>query len=210
MYLGGLCFITDRKICKLSCEEMALKVLNSGAKWIQYRDKERSRREVYGEALKLRRLTEDFKAVLVVNDHADIALAVDAEGVHLGQEDLPLKEARKIMGTDKIIGISTHSLEEAVKAEEDGADYIGFGPIFHTTTKDAGRPRGTDLLREIKRQIKIPVVAIGGINIENVRSVLEAGADAVAVASAILGKDIEKNVKLFLKIIGSPFFSSSV
>ena len=201
MYLGGLCFITDRKACKLSCEEMTLKVLIAGVKWVQYRDKEKSRREIYEEAIRLRKLTKDFNAVFIVDDYADIALAVDADGVHLGQDDLPIEEARKIMGNNKIIGISTHSLEQAKEAEKGGADYIGFGPVFRTTTKDAGMPKGTDMLKEIKRQVHLPVVAIGGINIENIRSVLDTGVDAVAVASAILKGNILKNTRRFMDII---------
>ena len=203
MYLGGLCFITDRKACKLSCEEMTLKVLRAGLKWVQYRDKEKSRREIYEEAIRLRKLTKDFNAVLIVNDYADIALAVDADGVHLGQDDLPVREAREIMWRDKIIGISTHSLEQAKEAEKGGADYIGFGPVFRTTTKDAGIPKGTDMLKEIKRQVHLPVVAIGGINIENIRSVLDTGVDAVAVASAILKGNILKNTRRFMEIISN-------
>ena len=201
MYLGGLCFITDRKACKLSCEEMTLKVLRAGLKWVQYRDKEKSRREIYEEAIRLRKLTKDFNAVLIVNDYADIALAVDADGVHLGQDDLPIRETRKIMGSNKIIGISTHSLEQAKEAEKDGADYIGFGPVFHTVTKDVGSPKGTDMLQEIKRHVQIPVIAIGGINLENIKSVLDTGVDAVAVASAILSGDIIENTTRFMDII---------
>jgi thiamine-phosphate diphosphorylase len=146
-------------------------------------------------------IAKKFDATLIVNDHPDIALAADADGVHLGQDDLPVKEARKIMGKNRIIGISTHTVEQARDADRDGADYIGFGPVFHTTTKDAGRPKGIEMLREIKRQVRIPVVAIGGITTENIRPVLEAGADAVAVASAMLRGDIEENTKRFLEII---------
>lgn len=207
MYLGGLCFITDRKACKLSCEEMTLQALKAGVRWVQYREKKRSRREIYEESVMLRRLTEDFKAVFIVNDHPDIALSVDANGVHLGQDDLPVKEARKIMGKDKIIGISTHSIEEAMDAEKDGADYIGFGPVFHTSTKDAGTPKGLDMLVEIKQKVHIPVVAIGGINLENIRLVLDTGVDAVAVASAILSGNIEHNTMIFLEIITSSSLS---
>jgi thiamine-phosphate pyrophosphorylase len=203
MYLAGLCFITDSSICNLSYENMALNALQAGLKWLQYRDKERSRREVYEEAVRLRGITKDFNAVFLVNDHTDIAIAVNADGVHLGQDDLPLKEARKIMGRKRIIGVSTHTVEQAVDAEKDGADYIGFGPVFHTTTKDAGSPKGIDMLHEIKRKVRIPVVAIGGINLENVRSVLDAEADAIAVASAILSGDIGDNTKRFLNIIES-------
>lgn len=174
-------------------------VLRAGVKWIQYREKNNPRRDIYKEAVILRRLAEEFNATFIVNDHADIALAVNADGVHLGQEDLPVKEARKILGKEKIIGISTHSIEQAVDAEAGGADYIGFGPIFHTKTKDAGEPKGIAALREIKRHVKIPVVAIGGINTENLESVLDSGADAVAAASAILSGDISDNIAIFLK-----------
>lgn len=205
MYLAGLCFITDSSICGLSYEDMVLNTLQAGLKWVQYRDKNKSRREVYEEAVRLRGITKEFNAVFLVNDHADIAIAVNADGVHLGQDDLPLKESRKIMGREKIIGISTHTVEQAIEAEKDGADYIGFGPVFHTTTKDAGSPKGIDMLHEIKNQVHIPVVAIGGINLENMRSVLESGADAVAVASAILSGDIGDNTKRFLDIIESHY-----
>jgi thiamine-phosphate pyrophosphorylase len=151
MYLGGLCFITDRSISDLSIEVMSREVLKKGVKWIQYREKSESRDEMYGISVRLRKLTKDHQAVFIVNDYADIALSVEADGVHLGQDDLPIREARKIMGEKKIIGISTHTVEQARVAEADGADYIGFGPVFHTTTKeDAGRPKGTDMLREIE------------------------------------------------------------
>jgi thiamine-phosphate pyrophosphorylase len=200
MYLGGLCCITDQSIAQLSFEDMALRALQAGIGWLQYRDKESSRRLIYEEAVNLRKITRDFNAVLIVNDHADIAYAVDADGVHLGQNDLPLHEARKIM-KQKIIGISTHSMEQAREAEKGGADYIGFGPVFPTATKDAGAPKGLDMLREIRREITIPVVAIGGITSGNVRSVLEAGADAVAVASALLKGNIGDNTKIFIDII---------
>ena len=201
MYAGGLCFITGRETDTLSFEEMTFRALQAGVKWVQYRDKERSRREIYQESIRLMGIAKKFGAALIVNDHPDIALAADADGVHLGQDDLPVKEARKIMGKNRIIGISTHTVEQARDAGRDGADYIGFGPVFHTTTKDAGRPMGIEMLREIKRQVQIPVIAIGGINAENIRLVLETGVDAVAVSSAILRGDIEENTKRFLEII---------
>jgi thiamine-phosphate pyrophosphorylase len=201
MYLNGLCFITEILSTKLTIEEITEHSLRSGVKWIQYRDKNSSRIEIYEHALKLRKLTNEFKTVFIVNDHVDIALAVQADGVHLGQEDLPLQEARKILTSKKIIGISTHSLEQAINAEKQGADYIGFGPIFHTKTKDAGEPKGTQMLKEVKQIIKIPVVAIGGINVDNLNSVLDSGADAVAVASAITNGDISQNISEFFKIL---------
>lgn len=201
MYLSGFCFITDPKASNLSFEDMTIRVLKGDVKWVQHRDKVKSRRKIYEEAIRLRSLTKDFKAVFIVNDYVDIAFCVNADGVHLGQDDLPLKEARRILGKKKIIGISTHNLEQAIKAERDGADYIGFGPVFRTITKDAGEPKGTDMLREVKTKVKIPVVAIGGINLKNISSVLSTGIDAVAVASAILAGDIEENVRRFIDII---------
>jgi thiamine-phosphate pyrophosphorylase len=201
MYLSGFCFITDPKASNLSFEDMTIKVLKGGVKWVQHRDKVRSKREIYEEAVKLRSLTKDFKALFIVNDYVDIAFCVNADGVHLGQDDLPLKEARRILGKKKIIGISTHNLGQAIEAERDGADYIGFGPVFRTITKDAGEPKGSDMLREVKTKVKIPVVAIGGINLKNIRLVLDTGIDAVAVASAILAGDIEENVRRFVDII---------
>ncbi len=121
-----------------------------------------------------------------MNDHADIAAAVEADGVHLGQDDLPIEAARTIVGRESIIGISTHGREQAIDAEQAGADYIGFGPVFETGTKDAGRTQGVDMIRTIKGVVSIPVVAIGGINHGNVRDVMAAGADAAAVISAVL------------------------
>ena len=201
MYLNGLCFITGRKESCLTLKEIVTIVLSTGVRWIQYREKDKSRRDIYRGALMLRELTDKFRASLIVNDYADIAIAVNADGVHLGQDDLPLKEARKILGKEKIIGISTHSIEQAIEAEQGGASYIGFGPIFHTKTKDAGEPKGIEILREVKRHIKIPVIAIGGISAENLESVIDAGADAVAVSSAIIQGDIAENIIRFLHIL---------
>ena len=204
MYLNGLCFITGRKESCLTLKEIVTIVLSSGVRWIQYREKDKSRRDIYREAFILRKLTNEFGAVFIVNDYTDIVLAVNADGVHLGQKDLPLKEARKILGKGKIIGVSTHCAEEAIAAETGGADYIGFGPIFHTETKDAGKPKGITSLREIKKLIKIPVIAIGGINTENLESVIDAGADAVAVSSAIIHGDIADNAISLLNILKKP------
>ncbi len=156
-----------------------------------------SKKAIFDEADIIRKLTLKHKVTFIVNDFIDIAMAVNADGVHLGQEDMPVKEARKIMGRNKIIGISTHNLKQAVDAQESGADYIGFGPMFHTGTKDAGHPKGTKKLREIKKYVKVPIVAIGGITWENVSEVLEAGADAVAVVSGILSGSIRKNTGKF-------------
>ncbi len=194
LYFGGICFITERTISSLSVEDQVKTVLDGGIGFIQYREKELSRREIFFHAEMLRKITEEYGAVFIVNDHCDIALAVDAEGVHLGQDDLPLRDARRIMG-DRIIGISTHDPAQAEEASEGGADYIGFGPVYHTTTKNAGAPRGSRMIREIRGRVKCPIVAIGGIGEGDLPEVFDAGANAVAVASALLrAADIKTDI----------------
>ncbi|MEF9476199.1 MAG: thiamine phosphate synthase [Candidatus Mariimomonas ferrooxydans] len=196
-----LYLITDRTISGLSHSEIARQAVTAGVRTIQLREKNMSGRDLYQEAVFLRSLTLRHRATLIINDYVDIALAVNADGIHLGQDDMPVKEARKILGESKIIGISTHSLKQALRARKAGADYIGFGPIFHTATKNAGVPKGINSLTEIKRHIKIPVVAVGGINIENAPDVLKAGADTIAVASGILSGNIRENVKKILQVL---------
>lgn len=202
MYFGGICFITDRTYSSLPVYEMTDVVLRAGVKFVQYREKNMTRRQIYEEALILRELTGRHGAILIINDHADIALAVDADGVHLGQEDLPLKEARKIMGK-KIVGVSTHDPEQAQEAERGGADYIGFGPVFETGTKDAGRPKGVEALRLTAELVRIPVVAIGGINMDNIESVFRAGASAAAMAGALCKGDISANAEKIVRLLTS-------
>lgn len=202
MYLGGICFITDSTFADISLIEATTSVLKAGITCIQYREKGKTRRDICEEASTMKSLVRSARAILIVNDYPDIALAVDADGVHLGQNDLPIQEARRIMG-NKIVGISTHTLAQAQEAEACGADYIGFGPIFRTTTKDAGEPVGLDSLRIIKRSVHIPVVAIGGIKLENISSVLEAGSDAVAVASAFYTGNVQGDAEKFLRFIRS-------
>ncbi len=201
MFKGGICFITDRTVSSLSVEDQVKMALDGGVSFIQYREKEHSRRETFFMAERLRKITDGYDCTYIVNDHADIALAVNADGVHLGQDDLPLEFAKKIM-EDKIIGISTHSLEEATKAAESEADYIGFGPMYHTTTKNAGAPKGPEMLQEIRKNVEVPIVAIGGIGLESLEDVFDAGADAVAVASAILmSDDVPKAARAFVEAI---------
>ena len=193
--------ITDRVISGLSHVQICRLAMKSGIRIIQLREKLMSKKELHREALALRALTRRHRAIFIVNDYIDIALCADADGVHLGQEDMPLEEARKIMGKKKIIGISTHSLKQAFAAEKGGADYIGFGPMFHTSSKDAGSPKGLNALRELRKHIKIPIVAIGGIASQNILSVLDAGADAAAVMSAVLKGDIKENTEKLLRAV---------
>lgn len=158
----------------------------AGVRFFQYRSKNGSRREIYETSFILAAHARANDLLFIVNDHADIAVAAGADGVHLGQEDLPIREARKLAGRNAIIGISTHSREQAIAAQEAGADYIGFGPIFATATKDAGSMQGTSRITTIRQAVSIPVIAIGGINQGNAAGVMKAGAHGVAVISAIL------------------------
>jgi thiamine-phosphate pyrophosphorylase len=195
-----LYLITDTAASGLTHIEAVRMAISAGINTIQLREKLLSKKNIYKEALAIRTLTLQYGVTFIVNDHIDIALAVDADGVHLGQDDMPVKEARKIIGRRKIIGVSTHSMKQAVDAEASGADYIGFGPVFKTFTKDAGEPKGIALLKKIREQINIPITAIGGINHDNALEVLNNGADAIAVASGILSGDIKENIKSFLSI----------
>ena len=154
---------------------------------MQVRAKDLPSNEFFALAEAARGPTRRAGATLIVNDRIDIALAVGADGVHLGQDDLPLATAKAIAGNRLLIGISTHNLSQAAMAETGGADYIGFGPIFATTTKQTGHsPRGLDTLREVKNAVKIPVVAIGGITEKNVAEVWRAGADSAAIISDLM------------------------
>ncbi len=176
--------------------------LSAGVTFFQYRSKTGDRKSVYETSLRLASLARDAGAMFIVNDHADIAQAVDADGVHLGQDDLPIEQARKVLGPGKVIGISTHSLAQAREAEQQGADYIGFGPIFPTATKDAGVIQGLETLRIIRRSIGIPIIAIGGITHTTVTEVVRAGADGVAVISALLSApDIQQSSEDMLRIM---------
>ncbi|MBF0494194.1 MAG: thiamine phosphate synthase, partial [Candidatus Omnitrophica bacterium] len=166
-------------------------------KVVQYRCKDKETAFLIKEAGELRRLCRGKK--FIINDRVDVALATDADGVHLGQKDMPYKTARKILGPGKVIGISVSSLQEAVKAEKEGASYLGVGPIFATgTKKDAGEPTGLKLLKKIKKNCKLPVVAIGGINLSNAAAVVKNGADAICAISAVVAKkDVKKKVTAF-------------
>ena len=170
-------------------ERVLQQLLEGGAKILQLRIKAMLPREFLALAHAVRLQTRAAGCQLIVNDRIDIALACDADGVHLGQEDLPLAAARRLMGS-RIVGISTHDVAQAREAEQNGADYIGFGPMFGTSTKATGyAARGVDMLKQIRAAVKIPIVAIGGINELNVQQVWQAGADSAAIISDILGAE---------------------
>jgi thiamine-phosphate pyrophosphorylase len=155
--------------------------------------KDASTREFYNIAKEVKEVTDKYNIPLIINDRLDIALAVDAAGVHLGQSDMSIEVARKILGEEKIIGISAGNLEEALEAEKSGADYLGIGAIFYTgTKKDIDEPIGLEGLKEIINKIKIPSVAIGGINKDNTEDVIKTGVNGISVISAILGYEDTK------------------
>lgn len=178
-------------------------ILSAGAKSIQLREKDLPTRELLDMAYWMRELTNEYDAKLFINDRVDIALAVQADGVHLGQSSIPAHAARKASNDSLLIGVSTHSIDEAVRAESEGADFITLGPIFETPSKmKYGRPIGIDTIRHVKSRVSLPVIAIGGINLDRIPEVLHAGSDGVAVISAILtAENIEKTTEDFLRIL---------
>lgn len=181
--------------------EVVTEMIKSGIKIVQYREKYKSLREKLEEAKILCELCKKNNVLFIVNDHVDIALMVDADGVHVGQEDMPVSEIRKILGANKIIGLSTHSVEDADKAVLQDVDYIGVGPIFPTTTKDRVAV-GIEYMEYVEKNIDLPYIAIGGIKESNLSQVVEKGAKRIALVSEIVGSDdIVEKVDSLNKII---------
>ncbi len=195
--LKGYYFITDSQLSRRGNINDVRSALACGVKVIQYRNKVSGTKEMYDEALKIKSMCK--AALFLVNDRLDIALSINADGVHLGSEDLPYAAARKLLGAKKIIGLTAHSVEEARQAQKMGADYIGVSPIFATKTKTgAGRPIGIEMLRAIRKQVSIPIIAIGGINLANAEEVVRAGADGLCAISAVITKqDVKKEIEKF-------------
>jgi len=198
--MRGFYFITDSELSRKGIISDVKSAISAGVKVVQYRQKSKPSRQMYEEALVLRKICKGI--TFIINDRMDIALAVKADGVHLGQEDLPCGIARKILGRNKIIGVTAHSLKEAIKAQKEGADYLGISPIFATKTKpDAGKPKGISLITAIKKNIRLPLVAIGGIDLSNAPGVIRAGADCVCAISAILkSRDIKNEIRKFQRL----------
>lgn len=175
--------------------------LEGGVTLVQYRAKTASSAEMYAEALQLKALCDSFKVPLIINDRLDIAMAVGAAGVHLGQDDLPCSAARKLLGEDYIIGVSAHNPAEAKAALQSGADYLGCGAVFGTATKADVKKLGTDGLAAICKAKGLPVVGIGGVTADNYREVRAAGADGAAIVSGILAQpDIRATVEAIAKV----------
>ena len=185
-----LYLITDRKQTKMPLPEAIRLALQGGVPAVQLREKDLPVRELLALAQELRIITREFGAKLFVNDHVDVAVAVGADGVHLGRQSMPVDAARKIVGSGMLIGASTHSVHEAKDAEVRGADFVTYGPIFETPSKaQYGKPVGKSTISDVKYPITIPVFAIGGIKSGNVLQVIAAGADGVALISSILAAD---------------------
>ncbi|MEI6831517.1 MAG: thiamine phosphate synthase [Candidatus Omnitrophota bacterium] len=179
-------------VAKRSLDNLVSKILKSGIRIIQLRDKQSAKLDLLNLAIKLSRRLKRSKTLFIINDHLDVAKIVKADGLHLGQMDLPLKAARKILGKDKIIGISCHNLRQALKAQKDGADYIGIGPVYKTSTKPGSDAIGIKVLEQLKGRINIPYFAIGNIRKSNINKIVSAGATRVAVCREILNS---KNIK---------------
>lgn len=179
--------------------EIAQKAVSAGVDMIQLRDKRGSAKEIMDFSERILEMTKD-RIPYIVNDRIDLAIACQSDGVHLGQEDIPLSTARKMLGEHVLIGISCQTLAHALKAQEEGADYIGLGSVFRTLTKPARQPLDVDIIRKVFHEIKIPVYAIGGIDLTNLDRLVGLGVDRIAVCRAILqADDIEETVKQFKK-----------
>lgn len=182
--IRGYYFITDSALSRAGVLDDVSLAVKCGVGVVQYREKNASTKILFEEASRLREICRN--AALIINDRIDIALAVSADGAHIGQDDMPLDEARRLLGKDKIIGVTVHNEDEARVAERLGADYLGISPVFATSTKkDAGASCGIELIKRIRSFSKLPLVAIGGINFDNAREVISAGADALCAISAV-------------------------
>ncbi|PIQ89962.1 MAG: thiamine phosphate synthase [Candidatus Omnitrophica bacterium CG11_big_fil_rev_8_21_14_0_20_42_13] len=183
----------------------ANRLILGGADIIQLRFKNTALSKVIQDALRISRLAKKHNTIFIINNRLDIALLSRADGVHLGQEDVPVRLARRMLGKDKIIGVSCHSLSQLLKAQNEKADYLSVGPIFSTPTKPQYKPVGLGLLKKAKKKIKIPYLAIGGINLSNLEEVLNAGAKGVAVVrAACCAGDIPGTIKKFKRIMPNP------
>ncbi|MGR3178909.1 MAG: thiamine phosphate synthase [Candidatus Anammoxibacter sp.] len=189
-----LVLITNRSICKQPFIETIKLAIKGGVDTVQLREKDLDSNELFRIASDIKKITIELNASLIINDRPDIMLAVDADGVHIGQRSMPMKDVRKIIGRDKLIGYSAHNIQEAIHAQDEGADYISYSPVFNTGSKtdyleqeqSQPIPIGAEAIKKVKSIVNIPVIALGGINANNVDEVLENGADGVAVVSNIL------------------------
>ena len=189
--IGKLHILTDTVLqSRFSHMEITLLAIAGGADTIQFRQKSGSTREMIEIARNLKRLCSEADVTFIVNDRLDVAIAAEADGVHLGQDDFPIPKARQLLGEGRIIGGSAATLDDARKCLSEGADYVGFGPVYPTTSKDdAGPVSGIDILKQVVEIIPLPIIAIGGVDAENIPDVMRAGARGIAVISAVCCQD---------------------
>jgi thiamine-phosphate pyrophosphorylase len=185
--IGQLHVLTDIVLqTRFSHTQLTQLAIKGGADTIQFRQKSGSTREMIKLASEMKTLCADNEVAFIVNDRVDIAIAAEADGIHLGQDDFPIPLARRLLGEDVIIGGSAATMEEAQACFSEGADYVGFGPVYPTTSKeDAGPVSGAELLKKVVQSISLPIIAIGGVSVENVHEVMKAGAHGIAVISAV-------------------------
>lgn len=195
--------VTDRTWADdVTLMEQVKQALDGGITFLQLREKKLSEEEFIEEAQEMKKLAQEYKIPFVINDNIKVALEVDADGVHIGQDDMSVQEARKLLGEDKIIGVSAHNVKEAVKAQKGGADYLGVGAVCATSTKKDANVVSKEEIKKIKEAVDIPIVAIGGIKQDNIKTLQGTGVDGVAVVSAIFAaKDITKAAKELLKAV---------
>lgn len=181
---------TDRDLMSTdTIEEAVEQAVKGGCTVVQIREKDCSSLEFYETALRVKKITDEYKIPLIINDRVDIALAVNADGVHVGQDDLPAASVRRILGGDKVIGVSAGSVREAVKAREDGADYLGVGAMHATSTKTDADVTTVEELKKIREMVDLPIVAIGGMNKQTLPELKGTGVDGIAVVSAVIAAD---------------------
>ena len=200
----SLYLVTDTDLCTLNSIERAVEnAILGGVTVVQVREKTASSLELYNLSMKIKAITDKYNIPIIINDRLDIALSIDAAGLHIGQDDIPTHIARRLLGEGKILGVSARNIDEAMRAKNDGADYLGVGAVFNTTTKLDAKNTGLELLTEVKLSVNLPIVAIGGINKTNVH--LVKGIDGIAVVSAIIGQPDETQAARELLSLITPY-----
>lgn len=197
-----LYLVTDRELMSTqTLEEAVESAIEGGCTIVQLREKSASSLEFYQNAIKVKAVTDKYKIPLIINDRVDIALAIDAAGIHVGQSDLPAEVVRRIIGKDKIVGVSVNTAEDAIKAVNTGADYIGVGALYSTSTKADADVISKEQLLAVRKAVNVPIVGIGGINYKNAGELAAAGIDGIAAVSAIIAQeDIRKAAEKLLGI----------
>lgn len=200
----SLYLVTDTDLCTINSIEKAVEnAILGGVTVVQVREKTASTLELYNLSMKIKAITDKYNVPIIINDRLDIALSIDAAGLHIGQDDIPASIARRLLGDSKILGVSARNIDEAIRAKNDGADYLGVGAVFNTTTKLDAKNTGLELLTDVKKAVHLPIVAIGGINKTNVH--LIKGIDGIAVVSAIIGQQDETQAAKEILSLFSPY-----